>query len=72
MPVLGSANFRSAALAAAKARVKSLSGGVLTLPSAGAEIATPAVTALRDLNKPFANWTDLAFQKPLLHAAIGA
>jgi hypothetical protein len=70
MPVLGSANFRSATLATAEARVESLSGRVLTLPGAGAEIATPAVTALRDLNKPFANRTDLAFQKPLLHAAI--
>jgi hypothetical protein len=25
---------------------------------------------LRDLNKSFANWIDLAFQKPLLHAAV--
>jgi hypothetical protein len=70
MPVLGSVNFRSASLAAAKACVKSLSVRVLTLPGAGAEIATPAVTALRDLNKPFANRTDLVFQKPLLHVAI--
>jgi hypothetical protein len=36
----------------------------------GIDGTSPAVPTLRDLNKPFANWTDLAFQKPLLHAAI--
>jgi hypothetical protein len=61
----GPASVRQTAICTAGPGGASSLGAALRI-----DATSPAVTALRDLNKSFANWIDLAFQKPLLHAAV--